>query len=382
MTNRKISISRRFAMLGMGALTLASTRTAFGQTAANGNKLIIVILRGALDGLAAVPRINDRDLKNYRRDLIPQNIQPLSDGFGLHPELKTLHNLYQSNEASILHAVAGPYRERSHFLAQDLLEAGTQADVTSDGWLTRALQSAPQPLSAISIGPSTPLILRGAQNASSWSPPALPDAGDDTIARLMRLYEGDVLLQPALEKAISLADMANGSMKTPVRGNPYQVSLAAAGRLLSVSGGPDIAVVPVSGWDTHANQPAALTTRLRQLDNGIAALKDELGPLWAKSAIAIVTEFGRTVRQNGTRGTDHGTAGAAFILGGAIKGGKVLGDWPGLKSSNLYEGRDLRASSDLRSLFKGLLELQFGFTPADLSRGVFPDSTGVNALRL
>ncbi len=382
MTRRTLKLSRRSALLGIGALTLASTRTAFGQSAAHNKKLIVIILRGALDGLAAVPKLDDRHIRALRKDLIPENANPLKDGFALHPSLATLHDLFRAGEASVLHAVAGPYRDRSHFLAQDLLEAGTTEDVTSDGWLNRALQFAPQPLSAVSIGPSAPLILRGAARAATWSPPALSEADDDTIARLMRLYESDELLGPALQEAVALGDIAGGNMQANRRGNPAVQSLTAAGRLLSTDGGPDIAVVPVNGWDTHANQPGVLANRLGQLDQGIAALKKELGEVWQTTAIAIVTEFGRTVRQNGTRGSDHGTAGAAFLLGGAISGGKMLGDWPGLGPSDLYEARDLRAASDLRSLFKTLLERQFGFEPAALARQVFPNSETVRSISI
>lgn len=380
MTHRKLSITRRSALLGMGALTFASTRAAFGETAANGNKLVIVILRGALDGLAAVPKLDDSHLHGYRKDLIPADARRLTGGFGLHPALEQMHGMFLAGEASILHAVAGPYRDRSHFLAQDLLEAGTLSDVTSDGWLNRALQSAPVPLSAVSIGPTTPLILRGSHSAGSWSPPALPEAGDDTIARLMKIYENDMLLGPALQEAVALEDIAGGGMQRAGRGNDYKQALSAAGRLLAAPGGPDIAVTSLGGWDTHAGQTGALNNRLRLLDEAIGALKQELGTAWQKTAVAIVTEFGRTVRQNGTRGTDHGTAGAAFLLGGAIKGGKILGDWPGLKPSDLYENRDLRPANDLRGLFKGLLDKQFGFGAKALGSDIFPSSSSVRAI--
>ena len=382
MTHRKIHLTRRSALLGMGALTFASTGAAYGQSAAGGKKLVIVILRGALDGLAAVPRPGDSDLKSYRKGLIPAKARPLADGFALHPSLETLYDWYQAGDASFVHAVAGPYRDRSHFLAQDLLEAGTRDDVTSDGWLNRALQHAPQTLSAVSIGPSAPLILRGKASATTWSPPTLPEADDDTIARLMRLYEGDDLLGPALEQAVMLSDVAGETMKGAGRGNNYHVSLSAAGRLLAAPGGPDIAVVPLGGWDTHANQPGTLNNRLGQLDAGLAKLKTELGSIWLKTAIVVVTEFGRTVRQNGTRGTDHGTAGAAFVLGGAVSGGKILGDWPGLKAHDLYDGRDLRPANDMRALFKGVLEQQFGFGGNELSHKVFPNTAGLTSLRI
>lgn len=364
----------------MGALTFASTRTAFGQTAANNNKLVIVILRGALDGLAAVPKLDDPHIRALRKDLVPENALPLGDGFALHPSLETVHQMFGRGEASVLHAVAGPYRDRSHFLAQDLLEAGTQEVVSSDGWLNRALQVAPQPMKAVSIGPSSPLILRGNAAAATWSPPTLPEADEDTVARLMTLYERDELLGSALRDAVALSDITGGDMKTKSPGDPALQSLSGAGRLLSAPGGPDIAVVPIGGWDTHANQSGILTNRLRQLDRAIDAMKQELGSVWQTTAVAIVTEFGRTARQNGTRGSDHGTAGTAIMVGGAISGGKVLGDWPGLGAEDLYESRDLKATTDLRSLFKGLLMQQFGFDPKTLGQRVFPDSQTVRSI--
>lgn len=380
MIRRPLNISRRSALLGMGALTLASTRTAFGQSAIGGKKFILIILRGALDGLFAVPPIGDRNLMDYRPDLVDKNAKRLTSDFALHSSLETIHALYQAGDASIVHAVAGPYRDRSHFLAQDLLESGTASDVTSDGWLNRALQFAPQPLSAVSIGPTAPLVLRGDSSTTTWSPSSLPEASEDTLARLQQLYAEDTLLGPALESAIALDSIASGQMGGKARINNFGVAMSAAGRLLTANGGPDIAVVPLGGWDTHAGQSRKLSNLLSQLDDGIALLKKELGPTWDKTAVAVVTEFGRTVRQNGTQGTDHGTAGAAFVLGGAISGGRMEGDWPGLASKNLYEGRDLMPANDLRSVFTALLEKQFGFDPSTLVQKVFPGSSGLTTL--
>lgn len=377
------TVSRRTLLAGIGSVTLAATSGAFAAPSqTGGNKLVLVILRGALDGLAAVQRPNDDQLQAYRPQLLNADAKALHDGFALHPAMTNLHAAYQSGDAAFLHAVAAPHRNRSHFMAQDLLETGLLDDATGDGWLNRALQAAPMPLKAVSIGPATPLVLRGDAPVSSWSPPVLPEADDDTIARLMDLYADDAVLGPSLQQA-SETDAVAGDMAMASRGRQQDKTLmAAAGRMLAAADGPDIAVVSLTGWDTHANQSGTLNRRLGLLDEGLAALKTELGDSWDKTMIAVVTEFGRTVRQNGTRGTDHGTAGAAFLLGGAVKGGKMLGDWPGLKENELYENRDLRPATDLRSLFKASLTAQFGFDAPSLNTHVFPGSAAVPILAL
>lgn len=374
------TFNRRSVLSGLGAVSiLSNSPLSFAQAQTSKKKLVIVILRGAMDGLGAVPRPNDSRLRDFRPDLVANETLPLSDGFALHGSLAGLHSLYKSKEASILHAVSGPYRERSHFMAQDLLEAGLSLQVSADGWLNRALQVSPQPLSAIAIGPVTPLILRGALETGTWSPPVLPEVSLDTIDRLQDLYAADSLLGPAFTQALEVDEIAGDMMGRSKGRRNDSSALLAAGRLLSAERGPNIAVIGLNNWDMHANQAGAMTRRLTGLDAGLMTLKKELGDTWKDTAIAVVTEFGRTVRQNGTRGTDHGTGGAAFILGGAIKGGKVLGDWPGLKSIELYENRDLYPANDLRGLFKGLLKTQFGMSEQDLSATVFPGSQGIRS---
>lgn len=375
-----MSITRRSALAGLGAISLTAVAGAHARAASAANrKLIIVILRGALDGLSAAPKLDDPHIEALRADLVPDGALPLGDGFALHPELKTMHGLYQAGEMALLHAAAGPWRDRSHFLAQDLLESGTATTPTGDGWLNRAMLRAPAPLAAVSIGPTQPLILRGAAETSSWSPPALPEASEDTIARLMDLYAGDALLGPALAQALETdavaGDMAMGQRaRGPGAQFGYAVALEAVGRLMAAEGGPDIGVVSLDGWDTHSRQNTFLTPRLRALDAGLDRLKQALGPAWPRTAVALVTEFGRTVAENGGQGTDHGTGGVAFLLGGGVRGGRILGDWPGLAPRALYEGRDLYPANDLTALFTGLLMEGFGHARADLERDIFPGS--------
>ncbi len=381
-------ISRRSILLGGCAITLSavagSARAATGQS--QGRKLVVVILRGAMDGLALLPKIDDPDIRQHRAALIDPNAIALGDGFALHSAMPGLAEMYKTGEAAFVPATAGPYRERSHFEAQDLLESGGVASVSSDGWLNRALQVAPGAYSAVSIGPIQPLILRGAsKSTSSWSPSVLPEASDDTLARLMDLYESDPVLKPSLVAAMGDARIAAGMGDAGGmagmgggRGGPaqYAPTLQAAARFLAQPDGPEIAVASLEGWDTHTGQNPALNQRFAAFDAGLRAMKQTLGPVWDKTAIVAVSEFGRTVRVNGGQGTDHGTAGTIVLAGGAVKGGRMVGDWPGLKPSALFENRDLAPVTDARSVFKGLLRDQFGWARKDLDSAVFADSVG------
>lgn len=380
-------LNRRSLLLSGCAATLVSVAPgARGDTtSAQGRKLVIIILRGAMDGLAALPKLDDADIRTHRAALIDDDAIKLSDGFALHSAMPGLAAMYRANEAAFVPAIAGPYRERSHFAAQDLLECGEISQVSDDGWLNRAMLKAPGAYSAVSIGPSQPLILRGAPvSATSWSPPVLPEASEDTLQRLLDLYQDDMVLKTSLSAAVG-ADMVAGSMKADGmggRGGPaqYVPQLEAAGKFLAQPGGPQIAVVSLEGWDTHTGQNQALQQRFAALDNGIAAMKTQLGDIWKKTAVMAISEFGRTVRINGGGGTDHGTGGLAILAGGSIKGGRMLGDWPGLRSSALFEDRDLRPAVDARSVFKGLLRDQLGWAQADLDTSIFRDSAAARAI--
>lgn len=382
------ALNRRSLLLAGCAATLVSVAPGAraATQASQGHKLIVVILRGAMDGVAALPKIDDPDIRAHRATLIDMKATPLSDGFALHSAMPTLAAMYASKEAAFVPALAGPYRERSHFEAQDLLECGEVARVSADGWLNRALQKAPAAYSAVSIGPAQPLILRGAStNTSSWSPAILPEASDDTLARLLDLYENDPVLKLALVSALGADSVAGGMEMNAMgggRGGPaqYVPQLQAAGKFLSQPDGPEIAVVSLEGWDTHTQQNAALQQRFTALDNGIKALKAALGETWKKTALVAVSEFGRTVRVNGGGGTDHGTGGLAILAGAAIKGGRMFGDWPSLKSSALFENRDLMPTVDSRQVFKGLLRDQLGWAQNDLDASVFHDSASAKAI--
>ena len=301
--------------------------------------------------------------------------------------MRQSHRAWRDGELLLLHAVASPYRERSHFDGQDLLEqGGARVGSRRDGWLNRALRSLATDedrAAAIALAQSAPLVLRGANRVTSWAPSLLPDIDDDTLERVADLYAGDAFLADRFALALRSREIAAASDDMPDRrrrGN-YAAYLAAtmdaAARFLVADDGPRIAVVDTTGWDTHANQGAergALANRLAALDAGIAALRDGLGKSWRQTVVAVVTEFGRTVRVNGTRGTDHGTASAALLAGGAVSGGRVIADWPGLGNGDLYQDRDLRATTDLRSLFKGVLTDHLGLPTDIVEREVFPHS--------
>ncbi len=380
------ALNRRSLLLAGCAATLITPMARAATPESQGRKLVVVILRGAMDGLAALPKIDDPDIRAHRGALIDPNAIALDNGFALHSAMPTLAEMYRSKEVAFIPAFAGPYRERSHFEAQDLLECGEISKVTADGWLNRALQKAPAAYSAVSIGPAQPLILRGAASrTSSWSPDILPEATDDTLMRLLDLYENDSVLKPSLSAAISADMIAGGMEKTAMgggRGGPaqYVPQLQAAGKFLSQPEGPEIAVVSLEGWDTHNQQNGALQQRFTALDNGIKALKASLGETWKKTALVAVSEFGRTVRINGSQGTDHGTGGLAILAGGAIKGGRIYGDWPTLKSAALFENRDLMPTTDSRSVFKGLLRDQLGWAANDLDSAIFHESASAKAM--
>lgn len=387
----------RAAGLGMAVSSLPGVAFANADT---DSRLVLVILRGAVDGLALAAPYGDGNYEKVRGELAlaapaqERGLLKLDGLFGLHPSLPGLYRDFKNGEALIVHAIASPYRDRSHFDGQDVLEnGGATVGAARDGWLNRALAPLGGSLgneTAIAMAQNTPLILRGENSVTSWAPSRLPDASESTIARLRDLYAEDEFFATRLAQALMSHSIATGidGMKTRgPRGNEaafFKTLMASTARFLTAPDGPGIAVLEVGGWDTHANQgtsSGALANRLKGLDGGLSALRSGLGDAWDTTVVAIVTEFGRTVRVNGTRGTDHGTATAAILTGGAINGGRVIADWPGLATSNLYEGRDLKPTIDLRSLFKGVLADHLSIPEALLEKDVFPGSSGAAVTR-
>jgi uncharacterized protein (DUF1501 family) len=377
-----------------GALALPALlapRLSFAASAAGEARFVLVLLRGALDGLAAAPPIGDPDFARVRGDLAPgraDELQRLDDLFALHPALGFMGEQWRQRNLTLLHAVATPYRDRSHFDAQDMLESGyARPHAAQSGWLNRALGGLPPPRgrplpqqAGVALGAAVPLVMRGPAEVASWSPSRLPQLEDDTLQRLADLYAGDALLARRLADATAAQDMAGDASGMDGGGRAAnaqfgQAVSTAAGFLLREDG-PRIAVLETSGWDTHANQGSTqglLAARLTALDTGLRTLQTGLGQAWQHTVVLVATEFGRTVAVNGTRGTDHGTGAAAFLLGGAVRG-RVVADWPGLRTAALHQGRDLAPTLDLRSVMASLLQDHLGMAPDYIQREVFPDA--------
>ena len=379
-------INRRQLLAGSASVTLAWPLRPVMANSDRDPRLVFMILRGGLDGLAAVPAFGDANYRSARGGLAiaapgePSGALDLDGFFGLHPVLAGLHGLYRARELLVAHAVAPPYRKRSHFDGQDVLETGLEdPSATSDGWLYRALSllSADRlpEQRAVALGGAIPRVLRGALPVGSWAPDVLPEPDGDTLQRVLALYQADPILGPALNSGLeaeAILGQGPGEMASDRRGSgELAVSVKAAAGFLSHAEGPRIAVLESGGWDTHANQQGQLGNRLSSLDQALALLKSELGTHWQRTVLVVATEFGRTVAMNGTRGSDHGVGGVAFVAGGAVAGGRVLGDWPGLRDKDLYQGRDLRPTMDVRSLFKSVLVGHLGLAADAVDEKVF-----------
>lgn len=389
--HRAFSVTRRGLLLGLGAtLVLGRTRAAFAQ-APGERRLVVVLLRGALDGLFAVQPYGDADFAPLRGPLaLPEpgqegGLLDLGGRFGLHPAFAELHALFRANEALAIHAVAGPYRSRSHFEAQDLLEAGAEQRLSS-GWLNRALQAMPsqgQARAGLAIGTGVPLLLRGPAPVGTYAPPGLDRPSEDLVHRIAALQAADPRLGPAFQEGMRARGFAAGALGAP-SSDPDRGSFPrlaqAAGRLLAERAGPRVAALELGGWDTHAAQINRIQGPIRALDAGLAQLKAALGEHWARTAVLVITEFGRTARVNGNVGTDHGTGGVAFLLGGAVAGGRVVADWPGLKPDRLFENRDLQPTADLRAIAKALLRDHLRLGERAVA-AAFPGSEAVAPMR-
>ncbi|MFG1477027.1 DUF1501 domain-containing protein [Xanthobacter sp. V4C-4] len=364
-------------------------------------RLLVVVLRGGLDGLAAVMPVGDPDFEALRAGFRSPHLAqalPLDSLFALNPALKHLGGLYARKELLLFQAVATPYRERSHFDAQAMLESGLPdfRGRAETGWLNRALEHVEigarlKGPAGLAVAPTAPLIMRGAAPVESWQPQAFNYVDDDTLRRLMRLYEAR---DPVLAEALSAGAQVDGRLlgvqavgekaRAADSAAGFPNAMKTTGLLMAASDGPRIGAISFNGWDTHAEQgpyDGRLAKTLESLDQGVAALEEGLGPVWRDTAVLFITEFGRTARVNGSRGTDHGTATIAMLAGGAVAGGRVIADWPGLSQAALFEGRDLAPTLDLRAVLKGLLQDHLDLSPALLAGQVFPQSVGVAPLR-
>lgn len=368
---------RRFlAHVGLASGLLLTPRLALAS-ANTDRRLVFIILRGAMDGLATVMPVGDPAYAALRGNFGPPPAAgpsiALGTDFALHPALVETGAMYGKGEALFVHAIASPYRERSHFDAQNVLETGgTAAYALKDGWLNRLLPLLPATREpAVALSPTVPMALRGGAPSTSYAPSQLPQADDDLLGRVAAMYAGDPQLHALWSQALEARSLAGADAQG--RANPEALGKLAA-TFLAKPDGARVAVIELLGWDTHAGQATRLNTQLKQLDGTIAALRNGLGPDWSKTIVVAATEFGRTAAPNGTGGTDHGTGGVALVAGGAVKGGRVVTDWPGIASGQLYEGRDLRPTADLRALFAGLAADHFRIDPQRVSRSVFGGS--------
>lgn len=412
MTDRSPSPSRRSFLAAAASLGVAVSFVGRQAHAADGaKKLVVVVCRGGMDGLSVAPPIGDPAYQALRGGIAvkPEEALRLDDTFALHPSLTSVHALAKQGQARIAPAIATPDRARSHFEAQDVLETGEAKAYGADsGWLNRTLEvMGPGKTEALSVGTTAPLILRGKVQAASWS----PGKGVDEAARLptllQDLYKGDPLLGPAFARGLETEAMAQAAMTAlaplPAMSAPNGMMAASAPAMNQPGGrpannrqgreaarklgstlagfmrqadGPQIAALALDGFDTHAGQVGQITTRLTYLDAVLDGLHEGLGPEWKNTVVVAVTEFGRTARVNGTGGTDHGTGSTALVLGGALKRGGIIGDWPTLAEPALFENRDVAPTLDMRGLFKGVLIDHLGVDRADVEKKVFVDSAG------
>jgi uncharacterized protein (DUF1501 family) len=405
--------TRRELLLGSGALFAWAFVPKIARAEGRDPRFLTIVLRGALDGLAAVAPVSDPDWIKLRGDSALRldgklPALPLDGFFALNPAMPNVHKLYQEGHATIVHAAASPYRERSHFDGQDVLESGLARPGAADtGWLNRALGGLePSPDAVVrgrkvfAVGPVTPLLVRGKAPVLSWSPPRLPPVTEETTMRLLDLYRHtDPTLAQVLEERLGLAAIAKAggiADKKPNDNAPgiqgggieqvrayFAEAAGTAAKFLATPDGPRVGALAFDGWDTHVNEGAVngrLANLLGALDGAIAAIKTNMGDAWSETVVALVTEFGRTARINGNEGTDHGTATVALLAGGALKGGRVIADWPGLKEADLYEKRDLKPTTDLRAVLKGVLHDHLRVDERALAADVFPGSESVTPM--
>ncbi len=384
-------------LFGTAALTGLMPGLAFAR-AETDMRLIVVILRGGLDGLSAAVPYADPGYTRLRGDMaLPRDsLLILDDMFGLNPALEILHDLYLSNQMLVVHALASPYRERSHFDAQNVLELGSeQPNQLRSGWLNRlaaAIDSKNNRL-GLSVGSSIPLVMQGEQPVGSWAPSALPEANDTFFALARKIYARDPVFAQALEEGMALEDKADmlfhgnkdrQMARRSVTKQGFPILAEAAGSFLDDPEGPRLAVLEMGGWDTHINQGVIggqLAGNLMLFGNGIKVLKENMKGSWNKTVVVAMTEFGRTARPNGSGGTDHGTGGAAFVFGGAVNGGRVITRWPGLDQTELFQNRDLMPTIDIRAMMKGILHDMYGLSDSALNHDIYPGSGSVERMR-
>ncbi len=366
---------RKFVALSASAIATAGfgSPMAFARAATN-RRFIFIIQRGAADGLATLAPVGDPAFLAQRGVLAQDftSVPKLDSMFALHPSLSGVQKLYEAKQALFVHAVASPYRERSHFDGQNVLETGGSAvNSLKDGWLNRLLSMLPPEDKAIALAATVPMALRGPVPVASYAPSTLPNASEDLISRVSDAYDADPLLHSVWAQAMATrtltSDLASGDGKNAA------ATGALAAKLLSAEDGARIAMIETSGWDTHAGQRGRLSAQLKALDVLLASLQHGLGPLWSNTLVVVATEFGRTVKVNGTQGTYHGTGSMAMILGGTVNGGRIVADWPGLSDANLYDGRDLKPTAELDTVIASAVLPHFDLPTQRAAAKLFPE---------
>lgn len=377
-TNRRSLLA---SSLALGAAGIALPRMAFAQSAGT-RKFLFILLRGAADGMAMAAPLGDPGYDALRGAARAdyEGARALDAMFTLHPAFENVDTAYSEGDALIVHAAATSYRERSHFDGQNLLETGAaMPSSTSDGWLNRltamvAEERGAPPPRALAIAPTLPLAMRGTAPASSYAPSALPQASDALMERVGLLYQDDPQLAGLWGQALETQAMAAGDTLRNLRDARAAGELAAS--LMREDEGAGIAMMELGGWDTHANQRGAFARNARALDALLGAYRSGMGSAWNDTLVVVATEFGRTARYNGTNGTDHGTAGAALLLGGNLRGGRVIADWPGLREADLYQSRDLKPTIALENVLAGSVAEHMRLDPARALAQLFPGRDG------
>ena len=372
-------LTRRYflALGGASAASLTFPRMAFAK-ARTDRRFVFIIQRGAADGLHIAAPTGDAAYAAIRGDFAQDFATgaKLDSLFTLHPALAETAKLYGARQALFAHAVASPYRDRSHFDGQNVLETGGSAAYQlRDGWMNRLVGLLPNSEGkALALSSTVPMALRGSNQVSSYAPTQLANPSDDLLTRVSGLYQGDQQLHGMWDAALQTRQMA-GDVAGQAGQNGAAVGALAA-KMLRGANGARIAMIETNGWDTQSGQRGRLAAQLKGLDQTVAAMKAGLGPDWNSTLVLVATEFGRTVRSNGTQGTDHGEASLAMLLGGAVAGGKVIADWPGLSQSSLFEGRDLKPTTGLDTLVAAALSQHFGIEPPLVQKTLFPESSG------
>ena len=339
-------------------------------------RLVVIILRGGMDGLDVVRPLADPAYAALRPSLIGDALPlMLDDMFALHPALADLMPLWHAQQLGFVHAVSTPYRnKRSHFDGQDLLEAGTRslAEGVRDGWLNRMLQHVPgvQTDTAYAIGTNELSVLQGTAPVANWAPEADLGLSPQALRLAEMVMEDDPAMHAAFAEAMMLNEGIAQPDKPPAKRGHLQIAEFAAARLREDA---RVAAFSLNGWDTHSAQSRSLPRSLSALSQTLLTLKGELGAsIWGKTAVVAMTEFGRTARQNGSGGTDHGTGSAMLFGGGALRGGQVYGQWPGLSEADLFDRRDLMPTSDVRAQAAWVMRSLIGLDRAMVEDHVFP----------